>query len=64
MSEKFAFRISDLVEAGPFGRSFLFEAIRDGRLIARKAGRTTIIMKDDWLAFLSAMPAVSRRRAA
>lgn len=56
MTEKHAFSISELAKAGPLGRSKLYEAIRDGALVARKAGRHTIILKADFEQFLTSLP--------
>ncbi|WP_457094605.1 helix-turn-helix domain-containing protein [Microvirga sp. P5_D2] len=56
MTEKNAFSISELAKAGPLGRSKLYEAIRDGALVARKAGRRTIILKADFERFLASLP--------
>ncbi len=61
---KSAYRINDLVEAGPFGRSFIFDMIRQGRLVARKAGRTTVVLAADWEAFLGSLKPVEARKAA
>jgi len=43
------------VEAG-IGRDSIYQAIRDGRLEARKLGRRTIITYDALQAFLSGLP--------
>lgn len=61
---KSAYRINELAEIGPFGRSFIFDRIRDGSLVAKKAGRTTVILASDWQAFLASLPAIDRRKAA
>lgn len=61
---KTAFRINELAEIGPFGRSFIFDRIRDGSLVAKKAGRTTVILASDWEKFLAELPQIDRRRAA
>ena len=50
------YRISDLVEMGPFKRAKLFKEIREGRLRAHKAGFATIIHEKDWRAYLDTMP--------
>jgi hypothetical protein len=39
-------------------RTVLFEAIKHGRLKARKAGRRTIILDEDYLSFLQSLPLV------
>jgi excisionase family DNA binding protein len=38
------------------GRSLIFNEIKSGRLIARKAGRRTIVARDDALAYLRSLP--------
>lgn len=40
------------------GRSLVFEEIKAGRLVARKAGRRTIIAFDDAVAYLHSLPRV------
>lgn len=56
MVEKQAYTIHELTELGPLGRSSLYEAIRGGTLTARKFGRSTIVLKDDWERFLLQLP--------
>jgi hypothetical protein len=51
-----AYTIDDLVKAGPFGRSSLYKAIGEKRLVARKEGRKTVILESDWEAYLKALP--------
>lgn len=46
------------------GRSMVYDLIRDGKIPARKVGSRTIILTSDVDAFLAALPAVSRSRAA
>jgi hypothetical protein len=55
---KTAYLISDLVEIGPLGRSKIFAEIRAGRLPARKAGNKTVVMADDYKAYLNSLPPV------
>jgi excisionase family DNA binding protein len=64
MNEKNAFSISELTKVGPLGRSKLYEAIRDGELVARKAGRRTIILKTDFERFLTSLPLAGPARSA
>ena len=55
-----AFEISDIIRPrGPFGRTSVYQAIKDGRLVARKFGRKTVILKEDWEAFLRGLPAIN-----
>ena len=56
--EPFAYSINDLCDGGPFGRSFIYEEIRAGRLIARKAQGRTIILPSDLKAYLAALPTI------
>ena len=49
---KHAHRIEDLVRQGPFGRSHIYKEIAAGRLIARKSGRATIILDEDFRCYL------------
>ena len=55
LSNRLAFSIPEVVEVAQVGRSTIYEEIKVGRLIARKArGRTIILRKDleSWLAAL------------
>jgi hypothetical protein len=58
MQVKPAYSIDELAKAGPLGRSYLFKAIKERKLIAQKAGRRTIITHDNFEAFLRSLPAV------
>jgi hypothetical protein len=51
-----AFRIADLVRSGPLGRTAIFEAIRTGKLRAKKYGSATFVLADDWAFFLESAP--------
>lgn len=61
MIEKPAFSIDELSKIGPLGRSSLYEAIAEGRLIARKNGRRTVILADDFKQFLRSLPPVTAK---
>jgi predicted DNA-binding transcriptional regulator AlpA len=54
--EKPAYRISELLELSPIGRTTLFRAIRRGDLPARKIGRATIVLARDFEEFLANLP--------
>lgn len=54
--QKTAYRIKQLAEAGPFGKTFIFDAIAKGQLTARKAGAATVVLAEDWDAFLASLP--------
>ena len=59
--------VADLVEIGPLCRASWFNAIRDGQIVARKIGRRTVVLREDYDRFLRDLPKVTRsatRRAA
>ena len=51
-----AFTLPQLAADGPLCRSALYREINAGRLMARKAGRSTIVLAADWDAYLRALP--------
>jgi len=51
-----ALSIADAALEARCGRDKIYRAIRDGRLIARKFGRRTIIRADDFDRFLDELP--------
>ena len=53
---KLAYSIRELAKNGPIGRSSIYNQIAAGRLRARKIGRRTVILDEDWRAFLTAAP--------
>ena len=55
-AEPLAVGIIDATRLLGVGRSTLFEEIRAGRLQARKAGRRTLILRDDLRAWLNTLP--------
>jgi hypothetical protein len=52
---KEAYGIEELAKVGPWGRTYLFQAIKEKRLIAQKAWRTIITHENDQ-AFLRSLP--------
>ena len=63
MTDALAFRLADLADQGPFGRTKLFELVKRGVLPARKIEGTTFVLKADWRHFLETAPlAVEARR--
>ncbi len=53
---KFAFSIDEACTVAGIGRTFLYQEIDAGRLIARKARRRTIILRGELESWLSAIP--------
>ena len=60
MEAKLAYGIEELAKAGPFGRTYLYDVIRDKKLIANKAGRRTIITLENYQTFLRSLPVVGQ----
>jgi hypothetical protein len=59
-----AYDIKGLVKASGRGRSTIFEEIGAGRLVARKAGGKTIVLYEDAVAWLQALPVREPTRSA
>jgi excisionase family DNA binding protein len=53
---KLAFSIDEVAIRSGLGRDAIYDAIRTGRLKAKKMGRRTIIMTDDIRQFLDNLP--------
>lgn len=56
--DKKTYFIEELAKMGPVGRTSLFGAIREGNLIAQKAGRRTFVTMENYEAFLKTFPMV------
>ncbi|MER9167696.1 helix-turn-helix domain-containing protein [Mesorhizobium australicum] len=55
-NQKFGLTIEEAVDCSGIGRTKIFEAIKLGKLTARKAGRRTIILREELSDFLKALP--------
>lgn len=60
---KVGFTSADLKRMGLGGRTYLWQQVRDGHLIATKRGRYTIFLRPHVEAWLAAMPTITPRRA-
>ncbi len=63
-TRKIALSIRECVLLVGVGRSYLYNEIAAGRLVAKKAGRRTIVSKtdlNDWLSRLPDMPAAGSK---
>ena len=56
MVQPLGYTIDGAVAASGIGRTKLYDAIRAGKLRAKKCGRRTIILEEDLRAFLAALP--------
>ena len=59
MTLPLAYQINEAAKIAGIGRTKLYEAIRDGHLIARKYGKRTLIEHDALKAFLGGLPAIA-----
>ena len=56
MPEALAHSVDEAAEVANLGRSFIYEEIRAGRLVARKAGSRTLILHPDLVNYLANLP--------
>jgi hypothetical protein len=61
---KAAYTVEEFAKEQPLGRTSLYKAIKDGKLIARKSGKSTIILAEDAAAFLKSLPIVEHNSKA
>lgn len=54
-----AFSIDQLCQWASIGRTTIYEEIKEGRLLVRKVGRRTIILRGDAERWLSSLPIAS-----
>jgi hypothetical protein len=57
-----AYSVTSAAAIAGVGRTFLYAEIRVGRLVARKAGRRTVVLDSDlrnWLASLPTVPSAN-----
>jgi Helix-turn-helix domain len=61
-----AFSITEAIEFSGIGRTKIYSEIASGALVARKAGRKTLILADDLETFLGNLPILNtgKRRSA
>lgn len=64
MTEKFAYTIKEVQEAGGGGHSTVYKAINEGKLKAKKRGRSTIILAPDFAEYLKNLPNFRTEEAA
>lgn len=55
-SHKLAYTIDETVKLSGIGRSYIFKAMREGKLPARKSGRRNIILYADLKKYLESLP--------
>jgi excisionase family DNA binding protein len=60
-SDKVAYTITEIVHLSGLGRSSIYKAIGEGRLIARKSGRRTMVLADDLFAWLHGLKRVCNK---
>jgi excisionase family DNA binding protein len=58
MNSPLAYSIAEACAVARAGRTAIYEAIREGALIARKRGRKTIILPDDLRRWVEGHPAL------
>lgn len=58
-TEKLVYSIKDVCETASIGRTFVYNAIQAGQLIAHKNGSRTVVFADDLKAWLASWPKVT-----
>jgi excisionase family DNA binding protein len=59
-----ALAIAEAAALSGLSRDFFYDEIRRGRLVARKAGRRTVIIQEDLERFLASLPKMGTGTAA
>ena len=58
MDEMQGLSIPDVVMESAQGRTKIYQAIKSGALVARKAGRRTVILRGDFRRYMQSLPAI------
>ena len=58
-AQKLAYSIDDVTKLTGVGRSFVYEEIKAGRLVVKKAGRRTLVFDADLIAWLTSLPSAN-----
>lgn len=53
---KLTYRIDEACAATGYGRSALFERIRDGKITARRDGKFTLIEREELVRYIKSLP--------
>jgi len=61
LEQRLAYGIDEFCKIANLGRTTLYKDIAEGRLRAVKNGRRTVILRDDAMAFLAALPPFQSR---
>jgi excisionase family DNA binding protein len=54
-SEKLAYSINEIARLSGLGRTSIYKAIAEGTLVARKAGRRTVVLATDLTEWLNSL---------
>jgi excisionase family DNA binding protein len=61
-SERMGMSVAECCYIGGVGKSFLYEEIGRGNLPARKIGRRTIVLRDDFMRWVESCPLISPKK--
>ena len=61
MNSPLAYTIAEACASARAGRTAIYDAIREGALIARKRGRKTLILPDDLRRWVEGHPAIEAK---
>lgn len=61
--QKAAYTITEVAEQSGHSRRDIYRKLKDGKLKARKSGRKTLILAEDFKAWLASLPAAELEAA-
>ena len=61
--QKFAYSVNEICTLAGLGRDSVYQAIRNGKLVARKYGKRTLVIDEDLRAFLRSLPTMRKGKA-
>jgi len=59
MPSQIALKISEVCAVSRIGRTKVYDAINRGELLAKKHGKSTLVLHNDMVEWLNALPTVS-----
>jgi excisionase family DNA binding protein len=59
MTTQLAYTIAEACAVARAGRTAIYEAIKSGKLVARKRGRRTVILSEDLRRWLDCLPTIA-----
>ena len=55
-SKRYCFTVAQAVEFSGIGRTKFYELIKQGKIVPRKVGKRTLVIRDELIEFLNNLP--------